>query len=223
MHLSDCFTELMAYTMRIIPFLESGNEPYDTIRDTIEKKILTARKFSETKIFDSVDYELAEFAVLSWIDEKILQTQWESKKIWQKNKLQLKYYKTAFGGSEFYKRLDSLDHDQGGVREVYYICLITGFHGQYCLDEDKDERERIIKLNLKRLTGTSDSRNFIGDKKLLNFSDNTLNDNATPGAPQKKKYLLSFIGFTLPVFFLLLLFMVYRFVLNNEVVTRLVY
>src|SRR5262249_45923540 len=89
------------------------------------------------------DYQDALFAVVAWVDETIIKcSDWVHHRQWKANPLQLEKYGTRNAGEELFERLARLRLDQKGIREVYYLCLSLGFHGQYFLGIEDD-----IKLN----------------------------------------------------------------------------
>jgi type IV/VI secretion system ImpK/VasF family protein len=75
--------------------------------------------------------EEARFALAALADEMIIVSNWSYKEQWSKDSLQLALYQTNRAGDEFYDHLAKLRPDQNQAREVYYLCLASGFEGQY--------------------------------------------------------------------------------------------
>jgi len=78
-------------------------------------------------------YVEARFAVLSWVDEMILNSPWANRGEWQH--LMLTYHGTLNAGKEFFERLERLPAGGRDVREIYYYCLALGFEGKFALAE----------------------------------------------------------------------------------------
>ncbi|MFO0698098.1 MAG: type IVB secretion system protein IcmH/DotU [Nitrospira sp.] len=87
----------------------------------------------------------ARYAVAAYIDEMIINSRWTHRDTWASRPLQYDLFGEFVAGEGFFKRLDSirrglpLDHN---LLEVYGLCLIFGFEGQYRLHE----RERLRGL-----------------------------------------------------------------------------
>jgi len=88
-----------------------------------------------------VDLEEARFALVVWADEMILRTEWEGRAEWVREPLQLQLFRTNRGGDEFFERLSRLRAEQTDAREVFFLCLVSGFEGQY---SDRDSERRAL-------------------------------------------------------------------------------
>ncbi|MBI0278595.1 DotU family type IV/VI secretion system protein (plasmid) [Hafnia alvei] len=75
--------------------------------------------------------ENAYFAVVLWIDERILCSSAPWVKSWRSELLQSQLFKISVGGEEFFTRLDTIDITNIPLRIVYLFCLLMGFHGKY--------------------------------------------------------------------------------------------
>lgn len=81
------------------------------------------------------DNELAEarYALVAFIDEQILKSNWPGRNEWMGQPLQLDLYREYTAGENFFNRMRVL-LQQGGsspALEVYYLCLVLGFRGAY--------------------------------------------------------------------------------------------
>ena len=76
-------------------------------------------------------YVEARFAVLSWVDELVLNSPWQHRSEWQH--LMLTYYATLNAGNQFFDRLERQPVSARDVREMYYLCLALGFEGKFAL------------------------------------------------------------------------------------------
>lgn len=92
----------------------------------------------------AVDVEEARFALVAWADEMILRSEWTGHSQWVQDPLQLQLFHTNRGGDEFFERLARLSAEQTDVREVFFLCLVFGFEGQYA-DRDPERRNLIAQ------------------------------------------------------------------------------
>ncbi len=73
----------------------------------------------------------ARYAIVAFIDERILKSSWPGRAEWMNNPLQLQLYREYTAGENFFVRMRVLlQHPQAiGALEVYYLCLALGFTG----------------------------------------------------------------------------------------------
>ena len=206
----DCFTDILAYTA----FLLKGRETvsFDQAKADLDRLISQ----SESRLHDHSreDYDLARFAVFAWVDEAVLGSNWEGKTEWQKKPLQRRFYQTADAGELFFQRLNTIGPHQGGVREVYYLCLAMGFTGQYCNQGDEMLIEQLKASNLKLITGSSVDLPSLESMTLFPeaYAGGTGTDNL------KKRSSLNWVSLTsvlLPPGLMGILFVIFKFILNN--------
>lgn len=81
--------------------------------------------------FDTQTVQQALFAVVAWIDEIAMTTQWPGAHAWRLAPLQRRYFATTRAGVQFFQHLDALEDDATAVREVYALVLTAGFQGHY--------------------------------------------------------------------------------------------
>ena len=127
---------------------------YEHVRQEMAALLARQQAAATRAGMPEVDYQEARFAVVAWADEAILQhTTWAHHSAWSARPLQFEYYQTRNAGEELFKRLDRLRPEQHAVREIYYICLGLGFHGQYFRSlEDERQLAHIRHEQAKRLT-----------------------------------------------------------------------
>ena len=79
------------------------------------------------------DKETAEvrFAIVAFIDERILKSNWPGRVEWTNRPLQLQLYDTFSAGESFFVRMRALleSERESQALEVYYLCLALGFVG----------------------------------------------------------------------------------------------
>ena len=78
-----------------------------------------------------VEREEARFALVAFADEMILRSAWSRRDEWLAEPLQLQLFRTNRAGDEFFERIARLRAEQTDAREIFFLCLVFGFEGQY--------------------------------------------------------------------------------------------
>lgn len=82
------------------------------------------------------DAQMCKFALVAFIDETIIGSEWNEKEKWLSEPLQMSIFNSFNAGEEFFTRLEKLRQnvkDNIDVLEVYYLCLELGFKGKYLM------------------------------------------------------------------------------------------
>ena len=89
--------------------------------------------------------EDAKFAIIAFIDETLLSSDWDLKGSWMANPLQLEIYNRFDAGEHFFERMNVILTDPSRLVAlvVYYLCLALGFKGKYQLVEQDRLRSLI--------------------------------------------------------------------------------
>ncbi|MCE0826810.1 DotU family type IV/VI secretion system protein [Buttiauxella sp. A2-C2_NF] len=87
--------------------------------------------------------EDAYFAVVLYLDERVLCSTIPWVKEWRAALLQKHYFNISVGGEEFFTRLDTLDKTNTPLRMVFLFCLLMGFHGKYTQQDAQLLQQRI--------------------------------------------------------------------------------
>ncbi len=91
----------------------------------------------------------ARYAAAAFLDEMILSSPAPARTTWSAHPLQYEFFGEHIAGVEFFNRLNTirralpLDRE---LLEVYYLCLVFGFEGQYKLQGREKLRELIDSL-----------------------------------------------------------------------------
>ncbi len=80
----------------------------------------------------------ARYAIVAFIDERILKSNWPGRAEWMNHPLQLQLYREYTAGENFFARMRALLHrPQFSVAlEIYYLCLALGFTGASSGEKD---------------------------------------------------------------------------------------
>lgn len=215
MHLTDTFMELVAYVVYFVKTAGVKHPPYEQVKADILRLLGQSEIVVKRGLFSQEDYDLARFMICAWIDEAILNSDWNQKSQWQREQLQRLYYHTLEAGEEAFERLNRLGLHQREVREVYYLCLALGFKGRFHHPGDEYLLEQVKTSNLKLLLGSSVGLPSLERAELFPEAHPI---EAVEIGPQKERFRFS--PFTLacligPVLLFGLLFFIYRFALSG--------
>ncbi len=215
MHLTDCFMYLVAYVVYFQKTVDIKQPPYEQVKADILRLLSQSENCLKKGVVTQEDYDQARFVICAWVDEVILNSSWHQKNLWQRERLQLIYYKTTEAGEEVFERLNALGFHQKNVREVYYLCLSLGFMGRYCQKGDEYLLEQLKTSNLKLLIGSSVELPSMESAEL--FPEAYPNVSAEI-APLKQKFRLSLfttIALAGPILLFGLLYLIYQFSLSG--------
>ena len=215
MRLSDCFMELIAYTCFLLQNNGVNDVDYERVKADIDRLIVNSRDCAINSGFSQEDYELAKFAVCAWIDERVLESHWSHKHLWQREQLQRRYFNTTNAGEEFFEKMNSLGPHQLDVREVYYLCLCLGFLGRYCQEGDDQLLEQVKMSNLKLLTGSTVSIPSIGQQTLFPEAYPAESFSLSTSKTKRTYPIGKFVALVVPVALFGLLYVIYSFILNG--------
>jgi type IV/VI secretion system ImpK/VasF family protein len=109
----------------------------------------TFSKQPDAQALPADEVEEARFALVAFADEMLLRSDWSGREEWLQEPLQLQLFRTNRAGDEFYEHLARLRPDQNHAREVYFLCLVNGFEGQYA--GQTAERAQILRQQFEFL------------------------------------------------------------------------
>lgn len=132
------------------------------LRDRLRKLMTKCKQEALGSGVPSEDISLAQFALVAFMDESILSSDWSQKDRWVAKPLQLELYDRYDAGEAFFDRLEQLREQPAGqaeVLEVYYLCMALGFKGKYQLHEQEKHRTLIEDTfeDLRQIPGLQQS------------------------------------------------------------------
>jgi type VI secretion system protein ImpK len=78
------------------------------------------------------EWNLAKYALVSWIDEILLEIPWSGRDWWSNNVLEVEMFGTRLCYNQFYIRAQEASASpQRDALEVFYNCVVLGFRGIY--------------------------------------------------------------------------------------------
>ena len=91
---------------------------------------------AEAQVGEIHGWELAKYALTSWIDDVLIEAPWEGRDWWENNSLEFAYFKTRDRATEFFiKSKQAAELSRRDFLEVFYVCVVLGFRGMYGLSE----------------------------------------------------------------------------------------
>lgn len=196
MRMIDCFIDVLAYVKQLQNDIQAGQQPdYEKTRTEVEKLLADKALVYASLGYRREHYEKARFAVVAFIDELLMSSDWQEAQQWGGQLLQKSYYGTANAGQEFFEQLNSLtliDPADQDVREIYYYCLALGFCGRFFAPEDRSRLDSLRLENFELLAQ--------GQKHPWDHPETLLTPEAYPpapaGSPQYRRfsYLPLYLG-----------------------------
>ncbi|MEQ8787643.1 MAG: DotU family type IV/VI secretion system protein [Pirellulaceae bacterium] len=97
-------------------------------------------------------WQLAKYALVSWIDEMLVETPWSDRDWWSNNVLEVELFNTRLCFEQFFvwgREAAALEHRD--ALEVYYVCVVLGFRGLYRNQKASEQllRARGLPLTLE--------------------------------------------------------------------------
>jgi type VI secretion system protein ImpK len=87
---------------------------------------------AEARLGASTEWELTKYALVSWIDEMLVDAYWDGREWWSNNVLEIELFNTRECNEKFYVKAQQASTLQGrDALEVFYVCVILGFRGLY--------------------------------------------------------------------------------------------
>ncbi len=219
MRLIDCFMPLIVYAIHTVRHVRELQPDFDTVKNNIDQMLQQTLKIKEKAHFSDQEYNFAHLSVCIWIDEALLNSAWEHKRLWQRELLQRRFFNITDGGQEFFQQLDKVGHEDRDIREVAYYCLTLGLAGRYVEKGDGAVLDHLKTSNLKRLYGSSAGEPTLENRLLFPeaYQKQTLE-------PQPKKRPLSWrmipmLAGLLPIGLFVGLMIFYKYLLKVDLST----
>jgi type VI secretion system protein ImpK len=128
-------------------------QPSNDLRPKIVSMLDEFEKRADRYRFNPKVVQVAKFALAAFVDETVLTNNFPLRQEWERNPLQLEYFREQLAGEKFFDKLEAmmgqLDVTQDAV-EIYYVCMLLGFKGKYAVYE-KDKLLAIMQKTANAL------------------------------------------------------------------------
>lgn len=122
--------------LHVLNLLDRINEGQPAVPEEERVRIRLLIDQGEAIAGATPDWELAKYAIVSWIDEVLTDTPWEGNEWWSNNVLEMELFNTRLCNERFYEQAQEASAlSNRDALEVYYICVVLGFRGFY-VDSD---------------------------------------------------------------------------------------
>lgn len=120
---------LFLYVLDLLERLGRGEKPSPQDERLRIRALLDQ---AEAVVGAGPEWEAAKYALISWIDEVLVDTPWDGRNWWSNNVLEVEYFGTRVCFEQFYLRAqEATTLARRDALEVYYICVVLGFRGLY--------------------------------------------------------------------------------------------
>jgi type VI secretion system protein ImpK len=121
----------------------------DVLRNQITELLKEMDSKARSVGFSGEEIKLAQYALVVFLDEVILGSLWQERDLWEEEPLQLELYGKNTGGEDFFREIEKIlnaDYGTSDLIEVYYLCLVLGFEGDYVDDQEKlrNTKEKLL-------------------------------------------------------------------------------
>jgi type VI secretion system protein ImpK len=87
---------------------------------------------AESMLGQGPDWQLAKYALVSWIDDVLIEAEWGGREWWRENALEVAIFNTRLRHEQFYIRArEAASLVKKDALEVFYLCVVLGFRGLY--------------------------------------------------------------------------------------------
>jgi type VI secretion system protein ImpK len=116
----------------VLDLLEAINRDERPSPQEERLRVLALVDQAEAIVGAGQEWELAKYALVSWIDEVLLETPWDGRDWWNNNVLEVELFNTRLCNEQFYVRAQEASSlPRRDALEVYYVCVVLGFRGLY--------------------------------------------------------------------------------------------
>ncbi len=140
LHLQELFTAVVRLRSR-----RQEVSSAETFRNQVLNALKNAEQAARAQGYTDEDVRLAVFAVVTFLDESLLNLRQPVFNEWVRKPLQEELFGRHVGGEVFFDHLQELlgrrdSPETADVLEVYYLCLLLGYLGKYSISSKGDLR-----------------------------------------------------------------------------------
>jgi type VI secretion system protein ImpK len=120
---------IFLYALGLLDRIEKEESPSPSEEQV---HILALIDRAEAALGRSPEWELAKYALVSWIDELLGDAKWEGHDWWNNNVLEVKLFNSRLCNELFYTKAQEAGAlPKRDALEVFYVCAVLGFRGLY--------------------------------------------------------------------------------------------
>ena len=131
----------------------------DSFRAQMKQALAVAEHDAAAHASDPGDIQKAKFAIVAFLDESVLGCKSPAFSEWARRPLQAELYDTNRAGEIFFHELQKVlkrgdSSPTADLLEVYCLCLLLGFKGQYASEGELRSLMRQAQEKIRRVRGT---------------------------------------------------------------------
>jgi type VI secretion system protein ImpK len=131
----------------VLALLERINRMEQPSPDEERVRIRALVDKAEAALGTGSEWELAKYALISWVDEMLVDAPWEGREQWSNNVMEIDLFGTRQCNELFFIKAQEASHQPGrDALEVFYVCVILGFRGLYHESSTGPEIARALNL-----------------------------------------------------------------------------
>lgn len=120
---------IFLYMLNLLDRISAGEEPSPHDERLRIRGLLDQ---AEALVGAGTEWELAKYALVSWIDEMLVDAPWRGADWWSNNVLEVELFNSRLCYEQFYVRAQQASSlSRRDSLEVFYICVVLGFRGLY--------------------------------------------------------------------------------------------
>jgi type VI secretion system protein ImpK len=120
---------VLLHVLGLIDRITEGQSP-NPLDERIRIRALLDQ--GEAVVGSGREWDLSKYALVSWIDEVLVEANWASREWWSNNVLEMDLFRSRMCSEQFFiyaKEASTLARRD--ALEVYYVCVVLGFRGLY--------------------------------------------------------------------------------------------
>lgn len=143
--IADLCADVFAFCFNLRHSKDPG--AIEPVRIQADKLFKDFEQAARTAGYKPETIQNCKYAMVAFMDELVLGSNWPMKETWSGNPLQLEYFNDFAAGEEFYKKLQAIragaDAERTDMLEVYFLALAHGFKGMYIDLRGMEERKTL--------------------------------------------------------------------------------
>lgn len=127
--LAQAVDPVLLHMVALLDRINDGEEP---VGQNERLRIRALLDQAEAIVGTGPEWDLAKYALVSWIDEMLVDASWRGRDWWSNNVLEMEMFNSRACYERFFARAQeasALAHR--GALEVFYVCVVMGFRGLY--------------------------------------------------------------------------------------------
>ena len=119
-------------SLHVLELIDRLNDGQEVSPADERMRIMSLIDQADAQLGSGREWELAKYALVSWIDEILLDMRWTGRDWWTNNVLEVELFNTRLCHEQFFlKAKEAAALPRRDALEVFYNCVILGFRGLY--------------------------------------------------------------------------------------------